>query len=417
MHKASRKMLAVLLAAGMSAALPLYAADIDYIKISDNGETGREGSVDGRYASAIGIHSVSQGLSSVAIGTESISSGESAIAVGPLAMSTGISTTSLGQGAEATENAATAIGRQSSATGGGSTAAGSASSASGLAATAFGSGASASDVNAIALGQGAQAVETNTVALGQKAQANARMATSVGSGSVTTGDYATATGAASKASGKAAVASGLQSQALGGSSVAIGRDALANHEYSVALGAHSSTLPSAGTDSATVGGVTYGGFAGTQPQSTVSVGSAGSERTLTNVAAGRIDATSTDAINGSQLNAVAGQVSANASNINNLQQQIYNYGNGIDRVNKRIDDMEDDLRAGIAGATAIAFLQRPNQAGKSIVSAAVGGFRDQQAIAVGYARNSDNNKWSVKGGIGLNTRKDVNWGGSVGYQW
>lgn len=48
-----------------------------------------------------------------------------------------------------------------------------------------------------------------------------------------------------------------------------------------------------------------------------------------------------------------------------------------------------------------------------MVSAAVGGYRNEQAIAVGYAHNSDNNKWSVKTGVSVNTRKDVNWGGSA----
>ncbi|TFU99216.1 hypothetical protein E4T85_22055, partial [Bacillus stratosphericus] len=42
---------------------------------------------------------------------------------------------------------------------------------------------------------------------------------------------------------------------------------------------------------------------------------------------------------------------------------------------------------------------------------------NQQALAVGYAHNSDNNKWSTKFGVGVNTRKDVNWGASLGYQW
>ena len=103
-------------------------------------------------------------------------------------------------------------------------------------------------------------------------------------------------------------------------------------------------------------------------------------------------------------------IDRNATAINGLNGRI-------DTLSNRIDDMEDDLRAGIAGATALAFLQRPNEAGKSMVSAAVGGFRDQQALAIGYARNSDNNKWSIKAGVGVNTQKDVNWGGSVGYQW
>ena len=91
--------------------------------------------------------------------------------------------------------------------------------------------------------------------------------------------------------------------------------------------------------------------------------------------------------------------------------------NQVNGIGNRLNDMDKDLRAGIAGATAIAFLQRPNEAGKSMVSAAVGGYRNEQAIAVGYAHNSDNNKWSVKTGVSVNTRKDVNWGGSVGYQW
>ncbi|WP_229439481.1 MULTISPECIES: YadA-like family protein [Neisseria] len=99
------------------------------------------------------------------------------------------------------------------------------------------------------------------------------------------------------------------------------------------------------------------------------------------------------------------------------KQAIDRNATAINGLSDRIDDMEDDLRAGIAGANALAFLQRPNEAGKSMVSAAVGGFRDQQALAIGYARNSDNNKWSIKAGVGVNTQKDVNWGGSVGYQW
>ena len=93
-----------------------------------------------------------------------------------------------------------------------------------------------------------------------------------------------------------------------------------------------------------------------------------------------------------------------------------------DAVNKRyvdnkIDHVDRRLRAGIAGATAISFLQRPNEAGKSLVSVGVGGYRNENAIAVGYGRNSDNNKISIKVGASINTRSDVNWGGSVGYQW
>ena len=341
------------------AAFGLFAASAasaeNYISISSDAGVQRpnynnDGATD-RFGMAIGVNTKATGHSGIAIGTSTTSAGESATAVGTL------------------------------------------SNADGIAATAF--------------GQGAQAVGNVTTAAGQKARATAQGATALGTGSVA---YSTATGAASSASGQSSVAYGLQSKASANSAVAIGSRATASHAGSVALGAGSTTAEAVGTNSATVNGVSYSGFAGTNPRSTVSVGYAGGERTITNVAAGRINATSTDAINGSQLYQVAARTQGNSTAITNLQNQVNGIGN-------RLNDMDKDLRAGIAGATAIAFLQRPNEAGKSMVSAAVGGYRNEQAIAVGYAHNSDNNKWSVKTGVSVNTRKDVNWGGSVGYQW
>ena len=96
---------------------------------------------------------------------------------------------------------------------------------------------------------------------------------------------------------------------------------------------------------------------------------------------------------------------------------VKNINNNINRLDNKIDHVDRKLRAGIAGATAISFLQRPNEAGKSLVSVGVGGYRNENALAVGYGRNSDNNKISIKVGASINTRSDVNWGGSVGYQW
>lgn len=691
----TKTLVAALLAAGMFSSVA-HATDLNYVKVNDNGELNRSTEAATRYSVAVGIQTTAEGLSSVAIGSDTAANGEAAVALGALSDAQGIAATALGQGTQATANAATAVGRQAAASGNGSTAVGSVSTASASAATAFGSGSVASANNATALGQGAQASGSNAVAVGQKAAASEVATTAIGSGAVASGKYATATGTAATASGVASVASGLQSKAEGGSSVAIGRGAVAAENYSVALGSASKTEAAVGTTEATVKGVTYSGFAGTAPVATVSVGAADFERTITNVAAGRIEATSTDAINGSQLYLVANQVGTNVKNIatnagnitvnatniannkaaiatnagdiaankadiatnkaniennttaintnttaintnagniatnaNNIAantadiaenadniannaadiagikvvnaaqdeaiaaakteviggenvtiknepgangQNVYTVSakdtsasvsagssavtvvpgattkvggvsvtdyavdlsaatkeslakadtaiqniqagskvavnkagdtvtlsaltsevkpgdnvkvkeetvdgrsvytvsanssttaagsdyvtvtpttstgdngatnttytidlapttkqaidrnatainglNGrIDTLSNRIDDMEDDLRAGIAGATALAFLQRPNEAGKSMVSAAVSGFRDQQALAIGYARNSDNNKWSIKAGVGVNTQKDVNWGGSVGYQW
>lgn len=96
---------------------------------------------------------------------------------------------------------------------------------------------------------------------------------------------------------------------------------------------------------------------------------------------------------------------------------VKNINNNINRLDNKIDHVDRRLRAGIAGATAISFLQRPNETGKSLVSVGVGGYRNENALAVGYGRNSDNNKISIKVGASINTRSDVNWGGSIGYQW
>ena len=347
---AGRQITAALALAGLAAfSLPAIAAD-HYVSINDGNvhrnNYDNDGATGGNSV-AIGVSAAASGLGASAMGASASATGGSSISVGTFTQATGNASTAIGERATATENAATALGRHSTASGGAS--------------TAIGSGAQASAQNATALGGGASA------------------------------------------SGNTSIAIGTQSSASEGQSVAIGRHAVADTSDSVALGSYSKTATAVGTSSATVNGVTYGGFAGTAPVGTVSVGDTGAERTVTNVAAGRITSTSTDAINGSQLYQVASQANGNTTQINNI--------------NNRIGDMDKDLRAGIAGATAIAFLQRPNEAGKSMVSAAVGGYRGEQALALGYATNSDNNKWSTKVGLGVDTQKNINWGGSVGYQW
>ena len=72
-------------------------------------------------------------------------------------------------------------------------------------------------------------------------------------------------------------------------------------ENAVILGNDSTDGDVVGTSSYTFKNGTTVNYAGTTPVSTVSVGAKDKERTITNVAAGRVSATSTDAINGSQL--------------------------------------------------------------------------------------------------------------------
>ncbi len=131
-----------------------------------------------------------------------------------------------------------------------------------------------------------------------------------GDNAMAAGVNAIAEGANSTAVGNMAIARNDNSTAVGNkalasadSAVAIGDDAQANIENSVAIGSGARTVEVVGTPSYEIGGTTYN-FAGAEPVGTVSVGAAGEERTITNVAAGRISEESTDAINGSQLWAV-----------------------------------------------------------------------------------------------------------------
>ena len=122
-------------------------------------------------------------------------------------------------------------------------------------------------------------------------------------------DYTTAVGFHSQAGGYGAIAVGSGAQATVQDAAAFGHDSRATLENSVALGNGSTTAVNAqGVESATIGSVTYGGGANKFAGSTniaagdqVSIGSANNERQIKHVAAGAITASSTDAINGSQL--------------------------------------------------------------------------------------------------------------------
>ena len=124
----------------------------------------------------------------------------------------------------------------------------------------------------------------------------------------TAGDAAVAVGVTALAEGVLSTAFGSGTSASGIGAAAFGVGASASQDKSVAIGAGSRTNTDAtAITTATVNGITYSGFAGTDhitPGSQVSFGSVGYERQLKHVAPGAITATSTDAVNGSQLYAL-----------------------------------------------------------------------------------------------------------------
>jgi autotransporter adhesin len=149
-------------------------------------------------------------------------------------------------------------------------------------------------------------------------------ANSAAADSQATGAQSVAIGPQSVASGGGALAAGDGASASATGAVALGQGASANNANDVALGAGSVSQQAVGAASVTIKGATYQ-FAGTAPVGTVSVGDTGAERTLTNLAAGRIDANSTDAVNGSQLYATNQAIEGLQTGVGGLVQNAVKY--------------------------------------------------------------------------------------------
>ena len=230
-------------------------------------------------------------------------------------------------------------------------------------------------------------------------------------------DYikANATGEAAKAA-----------EATGTNSVAIGGNSNAAVENAVAIGNGATVGAEAAKGSVAIGAGAQAGKAHTgayslDPSATVagkpsdatrvvSVGSEGNEAQIQNVAAGVVSEKSTDAVNGSQLHATN-------QSINRLGDTVNNIGGNVTRLSDKVDNMDRDYRAGIAGSNAAASLPQVYLPGKSMVAAAAGTFKGQNALAVGYSSISDNGKLIWKAQANLNSRADVGVGVGIGYLW
>nr|WP_239949638.1 YadA family autotransporter adhesin [Dyella terrae] len=153
--------------------------------------------------------------------------------------------------------------------------------------------------------------------------------------------HSNSTQADSVASGVNAVAVGGNALASASNAVAVGSGAQATQANSVALGSGSTTSTVTATTGATIAGTSYT-YAGGTPTGTVSVGSAGSERTVTNVAAGQVSATSTDAVNGSQLYATNQAV-------NQLDGRMGNVENNLSNVTNTVNTITNNMSSGQSG--------------------------------------------------------------------
>jgi autotransporter adhesin len=266
---------------------------------------------------------------SIVIGTESSSTAVEGIVIGKNSVVNAARGIAQGSNATATANDAMAFGTRSRAAAGDSQASGTDAKAFAARGIAMGtnarSGQSNPDVenqdrnrDSIALGTDSVAEFNSSIAVGREAQATADYAQAQGKGAHAFGEASIAQGRDAWALERQAIALGDGSRSTADRAVAIGQGARAGNARSIALGDGAETAGAVGTSNASLNGLNYGNFAGDRPVATVSVGTEQEKRTVTNVAAGRISASSTDAINGSQLyatNSVLGNVANTTKNI------------------------------------------------------------------------------------------------------
>ena len=307
---------------------------------------------------------------SVAIGSKNTALGSSALAVGNEAKAKMSESIAIGHEAQADKTWGIAIGTR----------------------------ATASDVRSLALGHQAKSTGYKANAIGADATANGNHANAIGSSATATGDHAQAFGAGAQATGVRTNVFGSDAAATADYSIAIGNKANASTANSIALGANSTTRSATNVTNATVAGHTYGGFAGTSPVGSVSVGKAGEERQIHNVAAGKISADSTDAVNGSQLYSVA----------NDLQTQINNstpgqINNNITNLNNRVGNVEKRVNKVGAGSAALAALHPLdfNPDDKWTIAAGYGHYHNANSAALGaFYRPNEDTMFSVGGTVG-----------------
>ncbi len=248
---------------------------------------------------AMGLNSQASQPNTISLGWNAKTSAVNSIALGTNANASGINALAFGDGAVGSSDNTIAMGGASRASGGSS--------------MAFGLGSNASGRYSIAMGVSSNAAVEHSIATGYSASAKEAFAISQGAYSEARQRATIALGYTAKAIEQDAVALGSFANASANSAVALGPHAKSNAYRSVALGSHSeagSNAFDATSSSATfkdaAGADTTIRFAASSSTmgGAVSVGKAREERQIHNVAAGRISATSTDAINGSQLHAV-----------------------------------------------------------------------------------------------------------------
>ena len=267
----------------------------DGIAIGNNAESGIQN--DPQYkvnnSVAVGNSARAHGGSGVALGNDTYALGGSSVAAGNAAWALGERSTAIGNNAHSEGYGSIAMGREASAL----------------------STQDGDKKNVVAIGDDAQATGSRSIALGVSAQAGTLER--VRDRSVYKDNPELITKLKAQKEVTDAVAIGSEASVQENEGLALGSKATVNNVRGVALGANSVTAAPVSTASEKINGLTYN-YAGGTADSTVSVGNNSTKRTITNVAAGRVNAQSTDAINGSQLYGVANAVGNVANSTKNI---------------------------------------------------------------------------------------------------
>jgi autotransporter adhesin len=302
------------------------------------------------------------------VGYRSLASGDGSFAAGTENLAEGLDSVSVGVGNEALADRGVAIGVDNLAEGPNSMALGLSSEALGVESLAAGALAQAAGEASVAIGRDAFAGSLGSVAIGDGAQALS---------SVAVGTGATASGTNSTAIGDNAVASGAQA-------VALGNDASASGDNSVAIGAGS---VASGDDE-------------------VSFGAAGSERRLSNVAAG---VNPTDVANMQQLSQVNNQVQAHSLLIEDNRRLIDANRQAIQGLDRKLKNVRDEANAGVAAALALAPIVPPMTEGQTAVMGGVGYYEGSSAVGVSVTHQLKSGQRSVylNGGVSVTSENTV----------
>ena len=323
-------------------------------------------SASGESAVAIGQGSGAQNKGSVALGNRASSLGEKSVALGVDSKATGDDSLALGRNALGNSTGSIAMGADAQANGLYSLALGSNSIANADNTVALGYGANAAKAGAMAFGQAGKADGVNSIALGNNSQSSSENSIALGQESYAGSEKSLAIGSLSNVTGVNSVALGTESTAVEDNTVSVGNDTLQRKIVHMAKGDISSTSTDAingsqlydisksvadrlgGGASVSTAGIVNAPNYKLQSGSFTNVGDAlkgiddntlqwdsvkkvysakhGSDATskITNVTAGELNASSTDAVNGSQLKTTNDNVATNTTNISNLTGDVAN---------------------------------------------------------------------------------------------